>query len=366
MKKVVLWSSVVVCIASILTILYVLPSNSVKFDMELEVRPADVIYNDVMGWDRDFIVHMNRAFYASTKESDMDSAIDVMVEKSRDVDLYRIFGTSNHDEVKGIIKKRVLAAVDEVIEKLRCRGSMLNLNNLSIDHVEGSNRVRVSLVASADPKRVRRAFTLSARLEFWGVAHRDLAIRVRDIIAQSNMMEGIDVKMDEYYLDHGVLTANRSDIERINEVLRNPSNSEKLPFDVKLMWEHKSMSGDDNGEYRLVALDGYAPLMDGSGIVDVKVQSMDPRFGGGFEVSLTMDSASTRKWANITANHVGQQIAIVMDGVIYSAPYVASRIDDGATSITGNFTKEEAEYMALNLKTALPVPPHILSFKVIE
>ncbi len=363
MKKVILWSSVVVCIASILAILYVLPSNSVKFDMELEVRPADVIYNDVMEWDRDLIVHMNRAFYASTKESDMDSAIDVMVEKSRDEDLYRIFGASNHDEVKRIIKKRVLAAVDEVIEKLRCRGSMLNLNNLSIDHVEGSNRIRVSLVASADPERVRKAFTLSARLEFWGVAHWDLAIRVRNIIAQSNMMEGIDVKMDEYY--HGVLTANRSDIERINEVLRNPSNSEKLPFDVKLMWEHKSMSGDENGEYRLVALDGSTPLMMGDGITDATAQSVDPTRGGGFEVSLTMDNESTRKWANITANHVGQQIAIVMDGVIYSAPVVHGRID-GASSITGNFTMEEAEYMALNLKTALPVPLHILSFKVIE
>ena len=160
--------------------------------------------------------------------------------------------------------------------------------------------------------------------------------------------------------------ADKSDIERINDLLKEPANKALLPAYTKLAWENKSIDGTTNGEYRLVVLSGNAPLMDGSGIIDAKAQSVDPAWGGGFEVSITMDGPSAKKWANVTANNVGRHIAIVMDDVVYSAPVVRCRID-GASSISGSFSVQEAEDLANVLKSGcLPCAITFVSYDVSE
>jgi SecD/SecF fusion protein len=107
--------------------------------------------------------------------------------------------------------------------------------------------------------------------------------------------------------------------------------------------------------------------MNGSGITDAKAQSGDPSQGGGFEVSMTMDSKHTKMWANITANNVGKLIAIVMDDVVYSVPYVIDRISGGESSITGGFTVQEAEDLANILRFGyLPFSPAVVSLEVRE
>ncbi len=74
------------------------------------------------------------------------------------------------------------------------------------------------------------------------------------------------------------------------------------------------------------------------------------------EVSVTFDSEGTAKWAEITGSRIGKQIAIVLDGNVESAPVVREQITGGQTSITGNFTPEEARRLKTVLETgALPV-----------
>lgn len=74
------------------------------------------------------------------------------------------------------------------------------------------------------------------------------------------------------------------------------------------------------------------------------------------EVNVTFDAEGSAAWAEITGARIGQQIAIVLDGNIESAPVVRDRITGGQTSITGNFTAEEARRLRTVLETgALPV-----------
>ena len=69
--------------------------------------------------------------------------------------------------------------------------------------------------------------------------------------------------------------------------------------------------------------------------------------------SLTQDGA--RRFATFTANHVGRQLAIVLDGRVQSAPVVETPITGGEGQIRG-FTREEASDLALVLRAgALPV-----------
>jgi preprotein translocase subunit SecD len=56
------------------------------------------------------------------------------------------------------------------------------------------------------------------------------------------------------------------------------------------------------------------------------------------EVNVSFNAEGTREWAEITGARIGQQIAIVLDGNVESAPVVRDRITGGETSISGNFT----------------------------
>jgi protein-export membrane protein SecD len=74
------------------------------------------------------------------------------------------------------------------------------------------------------------------------------------------------------------------------------------------------------------------------------------------EVNVTFDSEGAAAWAEITGARIGQQIAIVLDGNVESAPVVRDRITGGQTSISGTFTPEEARRLQTVLETgALPV-----------
>ena len=319
----------------------------------LEVKPADIVRVDVekcplFATDKEFAQRMEAVLHASAKEKkDVEKAIDILVNNSTDEDLLAVFGTTNRGDIKASIEQRVDNSTDGVLKSLERRIDALGVVQPNIQRVIGTNRISIELPGIKEPERVKKILSSSALLEFWAVGTPYDAEAVRAAIVQNNMLEGIEFQ----YVGGGncVGVADRSYIETINDILKDPANKAKLPTGVKLAWENKSIDGKTYGDYRLVVLKGTAPLMDGSGVTNAEAQSGDPTRGGGFEVSMTMDSENTAKWAAITASYVGQQIAIVMDDVVYSAPVVQGRID-GASSITGDFTVQEAEDLANVLK----------------
>ncbi|MDE6049728.1 MAG: protein translocase subunit SecF, partial [Paramuribaculum sp.] len=72
---------------------------------------------------------------------------------------------------------------------------------------------------------------------------------------------------------------------------------------------------------------------------------------GGNYVSMNMKPEAAKQWARVTAANIEKQVAIVLDGQVYSAPRVNSVIEGGRSSITGNFTTEEAQDLANVLKS---------------
>jgi protein-export membrane protein SecD/preprotein translocase SecF subunit len=73
-------------------------------------------------------------------------------------------------------------------------------------------------------------------------------------------------------------------------------------------------------------------------------------------VSMSFDSQGSRKFGELTTNHVGELLAILLDGKIQSAPRINEPILGGNAQISGDFTFEEAQYLANILKAgAFPV-----------
>ena len=81
---------------------------------------------------------------------------------------------------------------------------------------------------------------------------------------------------------------------------------------------------------------------------------------------MSMNGEGASIWARMTGDNIGKQIAIVLDGMVYSYPQVNGKIEGGSSSITGQFTIEEAEDLANVLKSGkLPAPATIIQEQVV-
>jgi preprotein translocase subunit SecD len=78
--------------------------------------------------------------------------------------------------------------------------------------------------------------------------------------------------------------------------------------------------------------------------------------GAVWGVNLTFKSGASSRWANFTAKNINKDTAVVLDGLVTSAEYIAEAIPGGNTQISGNFTHKTASALANSLKYgALPL-----------
>jgi protein-export membrane protein SecD len=96
-------------------------------------------------------------------------------------------------------------------------------------------------------------------------------------------------------------------------------------------------------------------LVSGADLTDAQ-PGFDQRSGGAI-VSFRFNSAGSRRFAQATTENVGQPFAIVLDSDVISAPIVREPITGGAGQISGNFTVQQANDLAILLRAgALPAP----------
>ncbi len=161
-----------------------------------------------------------------------------------------------------------------------------------------------------------------------------------------------------------------ADTAKVNAYLALPQVRALLPRDrdMKLMWGVKAVDAKES-LFELYAIrvpgntNGKAPL-DGGAVVEAHEEYS--QHGATAEVSMSMNTQGAKAWARLTADNVGHSIAIVLDGYVYSAPRVNQEITGGRSSITGNFTIQEAKDLANVLKSGkLPAPARIVQDTVV-
>jgi len=83
-------------------------------------------------------------------------------------------------------------------------------------------------------------------------------------------------------------------------------------------------------------------------------------------ISLEFTKEGASKFAAVTGENINKQLAIVLDGIIQSAPVIKSRIPDGKAIIEGMFSMDEAKYLAIVLRAgALPAPVKIIENRTV-
>lgn len=207
-------------------------------------------------------------------------------------------------------------AVSQALETIRNRIDQFGVSEPDI-RPQGENRILIQLPGIKDPKRALDLIGKTAVLEFRLVA------------------EGVDPHAEGAALPAGV---------KVYPMRRFDPNTGRT-VEGKIALKDRTLL---TGEY----------------ITNASVR-IDSQYNTPY-VALEFDPQGARIFERITGENVKKQLAIVLDGVVYSAPVIQEKISGGRASITGSFTMEEARDLAIVLRAgALPAPVVILEERTV-
>ena len=230
------------------------------------------------------------------------------------------------------------------------------------DSVAADSTVAKKEVAKAEPKKAEAKFSIKKKDDAASKVGEDAqnaaAIKAHPLLARLQLGGGLST----------VGYASVRDTAAINKIIYSAVAKRVLPSDLRLLWSAKPADNlKAKNIFELHALKvttttGRAPL-EGDVITDAK-DEFDQM--GSPVVSMKMNTEGARKWAQMTKANVGKAIAIVLDGVVYSAPRVNGEIDGGSSQISGNFTIEDTKDLANTLKSGrMPAPARIVQEEVV-
>jgi preprotein translocase subunit SecD len=108
----------------------------------------------------------------------------------------------------------------------------------------------------------------------------------------------------------------------------------------------------------------YHTVMTGSGLESAVVTA--GQLAGQFAISFVLDSDASKIFAEYTTTHRGQYLGIVLDKVVVSAPVINEPITGGQGSISGSFTRDEAQTLAVQLRSgSLPIPIKVVESRTV-
>ncbi|MDH3322451.1 MAG: protein translocase subunit SecDF, partial [Flavobacteriaceae bacterium] len=159
-----------------------------------------------------------------------------------------------------------------------------------------------------------------------------------------------------------------TDTAKVDKYLSMKEVRSLLPAEMKyakFAWDVKPIK--DTELINLYVLksnkDDKAPIQ---GDVISDASQVFDQLGANPEVSMTMNSVGSKQWGKMTTANVGKFVAVVLDNFVYSAPRVNDAITTGRTSISGNFTIDEAQDLANALKSGkLPAAARIIQSDVV-
>lgn len=163
--------------------------------------------------------------------------------------------------------------------------------------------------------------------------------------------------------------ADKKDMAKIDEYLNMKQVKDVLPRNLSLKWGVKAIDEKESYFY-LYAIketnrDG-SPTLGGDVVTDANDEFIQR--GGRTEqvVDMVMNAEGSKAWARLTKENIGRSVAIVLDGMVYSAPTVQVEITGGRSQITGDFTPEEAKDLANVLKSGkMAASVHIVQEDVV-
>lgn len=259
------------------------------------------------------------------------------------------------EQVKAIVKKKVEASIGTAFEVIRTRIDKLGAVQPNVQRVPGTARIFVEMPGIQDKDRVVKLLQSSAKLQFWEVQQtQELAPYFQELtqlISSKGDSMGVTKNTNLINLlqlstsrSQGAANVKLSDTAAVNKILKSKIAINARPSNVKysqFLWGYKPEQSDPNNLV-LYAIRGN---ITGRAPVDGAVESARVNYDdlGRVVVDMQMDSKGSKEWKSLTEKNVGKQVAVTLDGRVYTAPNVQGVIPNGRTQISGNFSPEEAK-----------------------
>jgi SecD/SecF fusion protein len=348
-----------------------------------------------------------RALEESEREAAItdESVVDIFARKlsERGIRLSRYFGTVREDDgdIIASLKRDAEDAVARAQEIIRNRIDQYGVSEPSIQR-QGNRRIIVELPGVAREDEAKRLLQGTALLEFRIVRDPEFTIGVMQKI--DNVLAGTKEPLTSEVTDAAEQTDTALAADQTDTVMTPEKFSKEHPFFSIAMINPESNSADayviedqrDRLQYLLSRpeVQNVIPnnvefvfsakpvfFQEGKGLYVLYMVNRNPELTGGVivnaqanidpstsspVVSMEMNSEGATEWARITGANINKRVAIILDGVVFSAPVVRNKIPGGRSQIEGMANLEEAKLLEIVLKAgALPAPVDIIEERTV-
>ena len=330
--------------------------------------------------------------------------------QERNIRLSRYYGTIRQDdaEIMDELAKSSEDAVNRAMEIIRNRVDQYGVSEPSISR-QGSRRVIVELPGVAKEEEAKQLLQGTALLEFRLVKDAELTYpimqRIDDVLAkrtQSGVKDSLgnevavldttkkltdttsandttkQLSEEEFRAQHPFFSAavlnpqspfadafvNKDDRNKIEYWFSLPEVQKVIPDNVEFVFSAKPFTSEDGKQFFTMYMVNKTPELTGGVVTDAQA-NIDPNTSTPV-VNMEMNSEGATDWARITGANVGKRIAIMLDGVVFTAPNVKGKIPGGRSQIEGSESMEEAKLLEIVLKAgALPAPVDAIEERIV-
>ena len=318
---------------------------------------------------------------------------------------------STDGEVVSYLRELASAGMKQTFKVLNTRIDKFGVSQPNIQLDENKGIISVELAGATDPDRVRKYLQSSANLQFWEVYNiselsnslqnadkilqkylngvKDSAsLAIKDSTADSTetalnknplrILRFIQPTQDakgQVRYPSAIATPLLKDTSNINSYLSIQAVRNQFPTNMKFMWGKQET--DDNGKaypylelYAIKTIPGSDKAKLEGEVITSARQDYDP-VTGGVVVEMSMNKHGADVWAKMTTDNVGLPIAITLDEVVYSAPFVNGPISGGNSQIsmgnknTGQSVTEATDLANILISGKLNAPARIVQEQVV-
>ncbi len=262
---------------------------------------------------------------------------DVLIEDLSIKDNSVVFTVLDRDE---------LSKVDEMLEKIKGLNIVINELDYRVNLTQEEAEKTKDLAVGQAVETIRN------RLDQFGLAEPTVIRQGEtDIVVQ---LPGIKTQEEE---------------KAARELISKPANLELMAIDEERADQVYTLSEGAAAEYGDIILEDTKnsaikylvkeiPILNGSQVIDAQVAFDQSNQA---IVNFTLNSSGAKIFGDFTSKNIGNRLAVVLDGKVYSAPNIRDRIGGGSGQISGGFTTVEAGNVAIALRSgALPASIELL------
>lgn len=377
----------------------------------LEVNTAQLLSKIANNPDDEFKKYLKEA--ADEALLSEESVVDILYRKFQEnnIRISKYYGSIRVEdaEILDDLRKQSEDAVSRAMEIIRNRVDQYGVSEPSIQR-QGDRRIVVELPGVAKEEEARQLLQGTALLEFRLLKDPEYAITIIQKIDEaasgkvsldtlgtsgdstlasadtsaanssaSDTTDPANMTEEQFAKEHPFFAlvqydpqfrsaegyVRKDNKDKVLRLLQSEAIKNVMPDNIEFLFSAKSIKDAESGtEFFMLYLVNKEAELTG-GVITNAVATLDPSSSQPI-VNMEMNSEGALEWARITGANIGKRCAVVLDGVVFTAPNIQNKIPGGRSQITGMENLEEAKLLEIVLKAgALPAPVDIIEERTV-